>query len=100
MSMQTTQLKELPKGRADVIFRPLDDSWVLFDPRADQLHVLNLSAALVWTHLDGETSVEGIADAVGAAFTPPMAGSRAQADVEAVVERFRAAGLLESTARP
>ena len=40
---------ECPKGRSEVIFRPLDDSWVLFDPRSERVHVLNLTAALVWT---------------------------------------------------
>ena len=62
--MNVTPEPDLPKSRADVVFRPLDDSWVLFDPRAGQLHVLNLSAALVWEHLDGESSREAIAEAV------------------------------------
>ncbi len=28
---------EHPKRRSDVIFRPLDDSWVLFDPGTEQV---------------------------------------------------------------
>ena len=98
--MNTIPDKECPKGRADVIFRPLDDSWVLFDPRAEQLHVLNLSAALVWEQLDGDTSLQGIAEAVGSAFDPPLAASQATADVEAVLERFQEAGLLDPARRP
>jgi hypothetical protein len=89
--------RELPKGRSDVIFRPLDDSWVLFDPRAEQLHVLNLSAALVWAHLDGESSHESIAEAVGSAFNPPQTAAQVLADVQATVERFQEAGLLDVT---
>ena len=86
---------ERPKGRSDVIFRPLDDSWVLFDPRAEQLHVLNLSAALVWTSLDGENSPASIAEAVGSAFNPPQAAAQVLPDVHATLERFQEAGLLD-----
>ncbi len=98
--MNTNPDNTRPKGRADVVFRPLDDSWVLFDPRAEQLHVLNLSAALVWEHLDGETTREGIAEAVGSAFDPPITASQAMADVEAVLERFTESGLLELPEQP
>ena len=86
---------ERPKRRSDVIFRPLDDSWVLFDPGTEQLHVLNLSAALVWEFLDGETGLEGLADAVGSAFDPPVAASEVMTDVQSVLERFQGAGLLD-----
>jgi len=93
--MNTIPGGERPKGRSDVIFRPLDDSWVLFDPLTERLHVLNLSAALVWEHLDGETSLDGIAEAVGSAFQPPVTASQAMADVESVLARFVEAGLLD-----
>ncbi|MFC1639271.1 PqqD family protein [Gemmatimonadota bacterium] len=86
----------LPKSRSDVIFRPLDDSWVLFDPRAEQLHVLNLSAALVWAHLDGASSPEVIAEAVGSAFNPPQNAAQVLTDVLATLDRFREASLLEA----
>ena len=86
----------LPKSRSDVIFRPLDDSWVLFDPRAEQLHVLNLSAALVWSYMDGETSPAVIAEAVGSAFDPPQAAEQVLPDVLAMLDRFQEASLLDS----
>lgn len=56
-----------PKAREDVVFRPLADEWVLFDPRRHLLHVLNLTAALVWSHCDGETSVEALVEALESA---------------------------------
>jgi hypothetical protein len=77
------------------LFRPLDDSWVLFDPKAEQLHVLNLSAALVWAHLDGETSPDAIAEAVGSAFNPPQTAALVLPDVRATLDRFRESGLLD-----
>ena len=94
--MDTNPEADLPKSRADVIFRPLDDSWVLFDPRVRRLHVLNLSAALVWAHLDGESSYEAIADAVGSACNPPKTAAEVLPDVEGTLDRFREAGLLDA----
>lgn len=84
-----------PKARSDVLFRQLEDEWVLFDPQADELHVLNLSAALVWTHCDGARDVRGIAEAVAGAFEPPVPSGRVERDVDATLARFRDAGLLE-----
>ena len=92
--MKTMPAGKRPKRRSDVIFRPLDDSWVLFDPRSAQLHVLNLSAALVWECLDGETPLDGIAEAVGSAFDQPVTAAQVTTDVESALERFQEAGLL------
>ena len=93
--MANSPAVERPKRRSDVIFRPLDDSWVLFDPGTVQLHVLNLSAALVWEFSDGETALEGIAEAVGSAFDPPITAAQAMTDVQSALERFLEAGLLD-----
>ncbi len=83
-----------PTRRDDVVFRQLDDDWVIFDPTTDRLHSLNLSAALIWSHLTGEMDLEEIAAAVGATFDPPVSGDRMLGDVEVAVARFRAEGLL------
>jgi len=93
--MANTPAGDRPKRRSDVIFRPLDESWVLFDPGTEQLHVLNLSAALVWEFLDGETPLDGIADAVGSAFDPPVPALEAMTDVQTALNRFQEAGLLD-----
>ncbi len=76
------------------MFRQLDDEWVLFDPKADRLHALNLTAALVWSHCTGELDAGAIADAVGGSFGPPVASGDILADVEATLQRFREEGLL------
>ncbi|MGD2175983.1 MAG: PqqD family protein [Candidatus Brocadiaceae bacterium] len=83
-----------PRARDDVVFRPLDEEWVLFDPAADRLHALNLTAALVWTHMTGDATLEEIAAAVGEAFEPAVEGRAILSDVREAVERFRAEGLL------
>ena len=38
-----------PKARPDLVFRRVGEEWVLFDPERQVVHVLNLSAALVWS---------------------------------------------------
>ncbi len=78
-----------PKAREDVVFRPLADEWVLFDPRRHLLHVLNLTAALVWTHCDGETSLEALVEEVESAFTDPPPRSDLVRDVDEALQRFR-----------
>jgi hypothetical protein len=83
-----------PRGRDDVVFRQLDEEWVVFDPRSDRLHALNLTAALVWTHCTGELDVGEIAAEVGGAFDPPVPSDEVLPDVEAAVARFRSEGLL------
>jgi len=82
-----------PQARADVLFRQVDDEWVVFDPAANELHVLNLSAALIWSHCTGEHSPQQIAEALRDAYG--LEREQAAADVGAALERFREAGLLE-----
>ncbi len=94
--MDTSPELVRPRSRTDVIFRPLDDSWVLFDPVSEQLHVLNLSAALVWANLDGESTPEAVAEAVGSAFSPPKTAADVLTDVQQTLGRFRDAGLLDA----
>jgi len=74
------------------MFRQVDDEWVVFDPASNDLHVLNLSAALIWSHLTGDCSEEEIVGAVHEAFG--IEAQQAEADVRAALERFRGAGLL------
>ncbi len=83
-----------PRGRGDVIFRQLDDEWVIFDPTTHRLHALNLTAALVWEHCTGDLSVEDIAHAVAGAFDVRVDRAAVVGDVRGAVERFRVEGLL------
>ena len=83
-----------PKAREDVVFRPLADEWVLFDPRRHLLHVLNLTAALVWSHCDGETSMEALVEEVESAFADPPPRSDLVRDVDEALQRFRSEELL------
>jgi len=84
-----------PRARTDVVLRQLDDDWVVYDPKRDRLHALNLSAALVWSHCTGTHDAEQIAHAVGSAFNPTRPGSEILGEVQASLARFHAEGLLE-----
>ena len=83
-----------PKGRDDVIFRQLDDEWVIYDPTGEQLHTLNLTAALVWAHLTGEMSPDEIAEEVGSAFDPPVPADQLLGDVQSAITTLADKGLL------
>jgi hypothetical protein len=84
---------ELPTARDDVLLRRVGSEWVLFDSRQDRAHVLNLTAAVVWTYCDGHHGTSAIAEAIA----HELDGTRADAirgDIEQVLRRFATEGLL------
>lgn len=90
-----TRAHRLPRGRSDVIFRQVGEEWLLFDPGSEDIHVLNLTAALVWAQCDGDTPTDHMVAAIREAYgqeVPPTA--EVQALVTATVEEFRELGLL------
>ena len=84
-----------PVAREDVVFRQLGDEWVLFDPVAYRLHVLNLTAAMVWTHCDGSYDVSGLVKELESAFDAPPSHEQLAAEVEDVLAGFRKEQLLQ-----
>lgn len=87
-------VSDTPQGREDVVFRQLADDWVLFDPRTNQIHVLNLSAALVWTACTGDSSLDDIVRDVAGTYPDPPAEGQVREDVDAALARFSSLGLL------
>lgn len=81
-----------PQVRDDVVFRRVAEDWVLFDPASQQIHVLNLTAALVWSFCTGDADVAAIEGQVKEAFG--IANQDPQV-VEAL-QGFLDAGLLAS----
>lgn len=78
--------------RADLMVREAEDELLVLDPRADQVHQLNRSAALIW-RLHGEgASLEEIADRLASQFE--VSAERAKEDVEETLLRFRALSLI------
>ena len=84
-----------PRARPDVVFRALSHEWVLYDPRSRELHVLNLTAALVWTLCDGSLDAAGMARSIVETVAESPPESEVVQDVQAVLDTFRSEGLLE-----
>ena len=66
------------------------DAWLLYDPTLDSNHVLDPTAALVWSFCTGENRVDAIrAKVLGAQETgaPPE-------DVQEILDEFQAAGFF------
>jgi hypothetical protein len=85
-------MHDLPTARDDVLLRRVGSEWVLFDARHDRAHVLNLTAAVVWTYCDGHHATADIADAIARELD-----ARAESlvrDIEGVLHRFAGEGLF------
>ena len=82
------------KARDDVVSRQVDDEWVLYDPVSEKMHVLNVTASLVWNQLDGTRTIEDLVATVREAFDPPAPIEVLARDVDAVLAQFAAEGLL------
>jgi hypothetical protein len=81
-----------PKTRDEVVFRQVGEGWVLFDPVAQRIHVLNLTSALLWSFCTGESDVPAldmeVRRAFGAAVDDPQ--------VPHALQGFLDAGLLQA----
>ena len=59
-------VKQMPKAKTErLIVREIDDETLVYDRSRDAATCLNEFAAKVWRRCDGETSVAGIAAALG-----------------------------------
>ena len=83
-----------PVRRDDVVFRPLAEEWVILDPVSRELHVLNLSAALLWEQIDGARTPDELAEAVWGAYSEQPALDVIRKGVVASLADFRRKGLL------
>lgn len=87
-------LQPHPTARSDVALRRVGSEWVLFDAARARAHVLNLTAALVWTYCDGAHAPPAIAEILARELADAEP-ERIREDVEGVLRRFAGEGLLE-----
>jgi len=83
-----------PLARPDVALRRVGSEWVLYDPARDAAHVLNPTAAVVWAFCDGAHEPHAMAEAI-ATDIPSADAAQVRRDVEDVLRRFAAEGLLQ-----
>lgn len=83
-----------PLGREDVILRQLDEDWVLYDPVSNQLHIINVSAALIWEHCDGDTTLEQICSQLAGSFEDNPSEVSVAQGVDDALATFAEKGLL------
>ncbi len=84
-----------PRVRDDAVFRSLGTEWVVYDPRTQLLHVLNTTAALVWSSCDGSRSPEDIARELTEVLSEAPSGDLVLEEVRETIDGFRGQGLLE-----
>lgn len=86
-------------GRTDAVYRgDAGGSPVLFHPVERRLHVLNHSAAAVWDRLDRRETLEELTADLASTFGTSTAVVRP--DVEHIISRFTADGLVGGEAPP
>lgn len=83
-----------PAARPDVVFRAMAREWVIYDPDTRKLHVLNLTAALVWSFCDGSHDREEITRSVRETLEDPPDEETVRTDVAEALDTFRQEGLL------
>ncbi len=83
-----------PRPHQGVLEARLGDDLVLFDLVTRRLHVLNGSAAAIWSHLDESATIGELSVRLGDAYGVSPVDIRP--DIEQTVERLRADGLLRT----
>jgi len=91
--MVTATMPPFPTARGDVLLQRVGSEWVLFDAQRSRAHVLNLTAAVVWTYCDGLHALGAIAEAI-AREVQGAEPRTVRADIEATLRRFADEGLL------
>jgi len=76
----------VPRRREDVLYRALRDGYTLYDTKSNKVHLLNLSAAYMWTCCDGGSSVAQIASRLHDDFD--LGEQQSLGYVEDVIEGF------------
>lgn len=82
-----------PKRRDDILTQDSGDEVMLYDPNADEMHILNPTAQLIWDLCDGTHSTEQITAEVTTKFTV-AAEANVAGDVSQTLSEFASKNLL------
>ncbi len=92
--METARPLDRPVARPDLVLKRVGSEWVLYDAARQRAHVLNLTAAVIWTYCDGTHERASIADVI-ARDVPSLDSNTIRTDIEQVLRRFADEGLLQ-----
>lgn len=81
-----------PRANPKVLYRELKTGCVLYHPETNEAHVLNLTAAYIWTCCDGAIDVAAVSAHLARVCELPL--PQAQRDVKHALKDLRAKGLL------
>ncbi|MCL4541097.1 MAG: PqqD family protein [Chloroflexi bacterium] len=92
------RVRTVPKQAEHVTCTNLEGELVLYDPRAEHVHILNSTAALIWQLCDGIRDKSAIAGEVAEGF----GASRRDVtrDVVSAIRQLYDAGLVEYLSEP
>ena len=87
----------LPPARRDgLLVQAIDDEVIVYDTERHKAHCLNRTAAAVWEHCDGQTTVAEVARRLAREFEAPID----QTAVWLAVEQLQKAHLLTEAPQP
>ncbi len=86
----------LPR-KLDLMERKIDGDLILYDPRTDSVHRLNVVAGLVWALCGGTRDLETITAEIATQFQKPPAAIAN--DIKEVLQRFSERGCIVEDVR-
>lgn len=82
-----------PCRRDNLLYRELEDESIVFDPKANTVHSLNITATVVWNNCDGKQDLQEITGKILDKFDVPQENARE--DVRKLINSFRELHLLK-----
>ncbi len=92
LSTATIRETERPRVNPTILYRELKTGCVLYHPGTNEAHVLNLTAAYIWSCCDGGRDVAAITSHIAEVCQLPL--SQALRDVKKALRDFRGKKLL------
>jgi Coenzyme PQQ synthesis protein D (PqqD) len=90
--MQLELMKSIPKWSAGIQQSDLADGCMLLDQEKAIAFALNVTASLMWSHCDGQHTIEEITEII--AETSSLPADRITEDVTRTIKDFHEHGLL------
>jgi PqqD family protein of HPr-rel-A system len=82
-----------PRKRSDVLELDMGDGFILYNHDSSLVHHLNPTAAVVWQVLDGEATVERLAEEIADEYGLPV--DNVQMQIISLIAELDAMGLVE-----